>query len=334
MVKYLILCIVFMWCSITLNGKNKSQDEVKDYWIEKYLSVSFPLQSIRINSLFGTRADPFTGRSKHHGGLDLAARYEETLAMFDGYVKAVGYDKSSGKYIVMQCGDYTISYCHLSEIWIEKNMKIYAGDPVGVSGTTGHSTGPHLHITSKLRGKLEDPYDLLLYVKETKMKAIKALQIDEGKVLSPEEFIHRYANAAMKQQKKYGIPASVILAQMAIESKWGNSSLATTGYNFFGIKANRIWLQKGLPYSVHNDDRPNEMFCCFSSPEESIEYHSRLLMSDRYAKCWQYKETDYHNWLLSIKEAGYATRKDYVKCCESVIVRHKLYLYDIEALKM
>lgn len=315
-----------------IHGQNRHRE--KDYWIEQYLSVSFPLQSIRVNSSFGNRTDPFSGKSKLHKGLDLRARYEEVLSMFDGKVNAVGHDGGSGKYITLQHGDYTVSYCHLSEIWVRSGQQVYAGDPIGISGTSGRSTGPHLHITSRLRGKLEDPYDLLLYVKETKSKAIKALRMGEEKMLSPEEFIQRYAQAAMRQQRKYGIPSSVILAQMALESKWGNSSLATCGYNFFGIKANGRWLRQGLPYSVRTDDRPNEKFCSFSSPEESIEYHSRLLMSDRYARCWRYGATDYHNWLLSIKAAGYATRKDYVARCENIISQHKLYLYDREAERM
>ena len=160
-----------------------------------------------------------------------------------------------------------------------------------------------------------------------KKGAIKALRVEGNNLFTPAEFIEHYAAAAMQQQRKYGIPSSVILAQMALESKWGNSNLAQVGYNFFGIKANQSWLNSGLPYSIHDDDRPNEKFCNFLSPEESIEYHSRLLMSDRYARCWRYKPTDYHNWLLSIKAAGYATRKDYVKVCERIIRQHKLYLY-------
>lgn len=56
----------------------------------------FPLESIRINSTFGSRVDPFTGKHKQHKGLDLRARYEEVLSMFDGYVKGVGYDSGSG----------------------------------------------------------------------------------------------------------------------------------------------------------------------------------------------------------------------------------------------
>ena len=327
-----IIVLLLLLCSMGVQSSLAiTEDDIKDYWIDKYLSVSFPLKTIRINSFYGTRADPFNGHTRQHGGLDLAARYEEVLAMFDGYVKATGYDRGSGKYVTMQFGDYTVSYCHLSEIWVEKDMKIYAGEPVGLSGTTGRSTGPHLHITSRLRGKLQDPYNLLVYIRDTKQKAVKALHLDEKKIMTPTEFFKEYASIAMRQQRKYGIPSSVILAQMAFESGWGNSNLAQAGYNFFGIKANSRWLREGLPYSVHNDDRPNEKFCNFNSPEE---YHSRLLMSDRYARCWRYGSKDFHHWLLAIKASGYATRSDYVEKCERIILKHKLYLYDDLAEKM
>jgi len=72
----------------------------------------------------------------------------------------------------------------------------------------------------------------------------------------------------------------------------------------------------------------------FASPEASMEYHSRLLMSDRYKQCWKYSSTDFHNWLVSIKSAGYATARDYVQKCERIIMKHKLYLYDVAAERL
>jgi flagellum-specific peptidoglycan hydrolase FlgJ len=52
------------------------------------------------------------------------------------------------------------------------------------------------------------------------------------------------------------------------------------------------------------------------------------LMSDRYKRCHAYSSTDYHNWLVALKQAGYATAKNYVQLCEQLIKCHKLYLYD------
>ena len=323
--------VLTLFCLSSQAQKKIVDDSLQDYWIEKYLSVSFPLQSIKVSSSFGIRKDPFTGRAKQHCGLDLDARYEDVLAMFDGSVINVGHDSKSGNYIIMRHGDYTVSYCHLSRIWVKEGMRIYAGDPVGVSGSTGRSTGPHLHITSRLRGKLVDPYNLLAYIRDMKQQCLSALHLNEKEILSPDEFFKTYAPAAMRQQRKYGIPASVILSQMALESRWGKSSLAQAGFNFFGIKANRQWLDSGLPYSVHDDDLPNEKFCKFASPEAGMEYHSRLLMTDRYRDCRKYGSTDFHSWLVCIKAAGYATAKDYVRKCERIIMKHKLYLYDMEA---
>lgn len=253
--------------------------------------------------------------------------------MFDGLVEAIGSDRGSGKYIVMRYGVYTVSYCHLSQIWVRQGQAVLAGDAIGVSGNTGRSTGPHLHLTSRYHGQLDDPINLILHIRETRKKALKALNLDDDNLSTPEDFIRRYADIAMRQQKKYGIPASVILAQMAYESGWGSSDLAQKGNNYFGIKCSSSWLRQGLPYSLHSDDRPNEKFCNFSCVEEGVEYHTRLLMSDRYARCWRYGPTDYHNWLKTIKASGYATRKDYVSRCEKIIKKHKLYLYDQKALK-
>lgn len=334
LLKYFLIGVLSS-CSLWCHAQKKAiNTNFQDYWIDKYLSVSFPLRNIVVNSSFGKRKDPFTGKMKDHCGLDLKAYYEEVLAMFDGSVVNIGSDLNSGKYIIMQHGDYTISYCHLSQIWVRKGDNIYAGDPVGVSGNSGRSTGAHLHITSRLRGQLEDPYNLLTYIRDVKLQCITALHISEKTLLSPSDFFKKYAHAAMKQQNKYGIPASVILSQMALESRWGSSTLAQAGFNYFGIKANRSWLNNGLPYSIHDDDLKGEKFCNFASPEASMEYHSKLLMSDRYRKCWRYSSTDFHNWLVSIKAAGYATARDYVQKCERIIMKYKLYLYDAAAKKL
>ena len=141
-------------------------------------------------------------------------------------------------------------------------------------------------------------------------------------------FFEQYAPLAMAQQQKYGIPASVTLAQMYIESAGGTSNLAQMGNNYFGIKCSPQWLAEGRPYSLHNDDKPDEKFCNYATVEESIDHHSRLLMSDRYKRCHSYPSTDYHHWLLALKAAGYATARDYVQLCEQIIRKYQLFRYD------
>lgn len=71
-------------------------------------------------------------------------------------------------------------------------------------------------------------------------------------------YAEKYAEAAMEQMKRYGIPASVILAQGILESSNGQSQLAQNENNHFGIKATSSWLNNGGKYAFYTDDRPNE----------------------------------------------------------------------------
>ena len=144
-----------------------SKDMVQDNrqeWIDLYLSVSYPLNKIKITSQFGNRKDPFTGKKANHGGLDLRAKYEEVYAMMYGQVIKVGSDKRSGNYITIRHGEYTVSYCHLSEILVKKGQVIAPGEPVAISGNTGRSTAPHLHITLRYKSKIINPNILLNFI--------------------------------------------------------------------------------------------------------------------------------------------------------------------------
>ena len=132
-------------------------------------------------------------------------------------------------------------------------------------------------------------------------------------------FFERYAAAAIEEQKRYGIPASVTLAQMAVESGYGESSLAKQDNNYFGIKASKSWLNAGKPWSYHHDDHYNDKFCTFASPLESLEYHSKVLMANRYKACFQYNSDDHYHWISGIKAGGYATDPHYVAKIEKVI---------------
>ena len=99
-----------------------SADMDKKKWMDRYLSVSYPLRYIKVTSPYGYRKDPFTGKSKFHGGLDLRARGDKVMAMMEGVVVKVGQDKTSGKYVTLRHGRYTVSYCHLSKILIVKEI--------------------------------------------------------------------------------------------------------------------------------------------------------------------------------------------------------------------
>uniref|UniRef100_A0AB33J3S1 Glucosaminidase domain-containing protein n=1 Tax=Prevotella sp. GTC17254 TaxID=3236794 RepID=A0AB33J3S1_9BACT len=149
--------------------------------------------------------------------------------------------------------------------------------------------------------------------------------------ISTSDFIDRYAPYAMEQQIKYGIPSSVTLAQMALESTWGTSKLAREDNNFFGIKKGSSWVG-GVGY--HDDDRPNEPFRRYDSAEQSIENHSYVLLQPRYQRrCPVNDSTNHLGWIQGIKAGGYATDANYVSKVEDIIRTYALDKFDLLALQ-
>ncbi len=144
-------------------------------WIGRYMSVSYPLRKIKVNSPYGVRRDPFTGKKSRHNGIDLYARGDDVFAMLDGQVVKIGQDKRSGKYVVLRHGNYTVSYCHLSHILTSKGASVRPGETVGITGSTGRSTGEHLHITVRYRKKYVNPLVLLDAIHKIKSQAFERL---------------------------------------------------------------------------------------------------------------------------------------------------------------
>ena len=126
--------------------------------------VALTLENVHINSGFGMRRHPIYHKRIMHNGIDLSARYEKVYSMFPGTVIKVGQDSRSGKFVTVRTGDYTISYCHLSQQFVKENEFVNAGTNIAISGNTGASTGPHLHLTTKKDGKAFDPTILIEYV--------------------------------------------------------------------------------------------------------------------------------------------------------------------------
>lgn len=144
-----------------------STDTKKKEQVVRYLSVCYPLSHIKINSPYGYRKDPFTGKRKFHNGIDLHARSAKVFAMMQGRVLKVGQDKVSGKYITLQHGSFTVSYCHLSQISVSQGQAVLPGDVVGITGNTGRSTGEHLHITCKYKGETINPSIIFSCVRQS-----------------------------------------------------------------------------------------------------------------------------------------------------------------------
>lgn len=143
------------------------------------------------------------------------------------------------------------------------------------------------------------------------------------------QYIEQYAEYAIEQQRKYGIPASVILAQGILESANGKSQLSRECNNHFGVKASASWIANGGEFGVYTDDKPNEKFCKYSSVADSYEHHSQFLKDNkRYSECFTHGATDYKAWCHSLQKAGYASSNQYAESMISVIDKMGLAKYD------
>ena len=147
------------------------------------------------------------------------------------------------------------------------------------------------------------------------------------------DYIDKYAEAAMEQIRKYGIPASVTLAQGILESASGQSELSRKGNNHFGIKATKTWLDGGGRYLVYTDDKPNEKFCQYASVADSYEHHSLFLRGNkRYANLFELSPDDYVGWTRGLQEDGYASSKQYASSLQALIRQNGLDKYDRQVM--
>lgn len=144
--------------------------------------------------------------------------------------------------------------------------------------------------------------------------------------LTREEYVERYKHIAIAHMERYGIPASITMAQGILESSNGNSFLAQSSNNHFGIKCKKDWLGETFHY---DDDEKDECFRKYPSVEESYRDHAEFLDSQpRYDSLFVYPSTDYRSWARGLKAAGYATAPDYADRLIRVIEENKLYLLD------
>lgn len=143
-------------------------------------------------------------------------------------------------------------------------------------------------------------------------------------------YIELYGEMAMAQQRDYGIPASITLAQGLLESAAGRSTLAREANNHFGIKCHSEW--QG-PSMLRDDDAPDECFRAYESAEESFADHSRFLTRKRYLPLFENDITDYASWARGLSACGYATDPNYADRLIAIIERYSLYDFDTQGGK-
>jgi hypothetical protein len=138
-------------------------------------------------------------------------------------------------------------------------------------------------------------------------------------------YISKFKNIAIIEMNKYGIPASITLAQALLESGVGNSDLAKYANNHFGIKCTTDWKGKGY---YKDDDQKDDCFRVYSNPEESFKDHSEFLKRKRYAALFELDKNDYEGWAKGLKAAGYATNPKYPDLLINIILKNNLQQYD------
>jgi len=116
----------------------------------------------KISSYFGTRPDPFTGVRRFHNGVDIVnAPGTPITAAMAGTVEDVGFNNNYGYYVILRHSGYQTLYGHLSRYVVARRQKVQQGEEIGELGTTGYSTGPHLHFSIFRNGEAVDPLAFL-----------------------------------------------------------------------------------------------------------------------------------------------------------------------------
>jgi murein DD-endopeptidase MepM/ murein hydrolase activator NlpD len=117
----------------------------------------------RLTSPFGWRADPFTGVRSFHTGIDMACPEGTPIyASMGGKVLTSGWSNVFGNYVIItHPNGYQTLYGHMSKVFAKKGQSVNQGTGIGLVGTTGYSTGPHLHFTVYKNGHLIDPRTVL-----------------------------------------------------------------------------------------------------------------------------------------------------------------------------
>ena len=148
--------------------------------------------------------------------------------------------------------------------------------------------------------------------------------------ISVEEYIGQYKDIAIREMKRMGVPAAIILAQGILETENGNSDLVKRSNNHFGIKCKNSWTGEKV---YHDDDESGECFRAYENAEDSYRDHSNYLKgSSRYTFLFRLDPTDYKGWAYGIKRAGYATNPRYPQILIKHIEQYNLQQYTLAGL--
>jgi len=150
------------------------------------------------------------------------------------------------------------------------------------------------------------------------------------------DFIEKYSKPVIEGSKPYKIFPSITMAQMIIESGWGQSDPLSTKYNnFFGIKASSKWTGKTIDLNTPKDAKPISKFRVYDTPLDSITDHSKFLVENkRYEKGGVFSANNPEEQAIAIAKSGYAESKTYADKLIQLINKYDLKKLDIKKVSI
>lgn len=145
---------------------------------------------------------------------------------------------------------------------------------------------------------------------------------DDQEARRTKAYIRRFKDVAMEESKRYGIPASIKMAQGILETNAGGSQLSKQNNNHFGVKCFSRTCKKGH-YSNFGDDSHKDFFRKYGNAWESWRAHSKMLVSGKYRSLLKHGD-DYEAWAHGLKKLGYATAKHYDQTLIELIEKYHL----------
>ena len=260
------------------------KDSIMAGLLHDRLNVCLPLDFLKVNSKYGYRQDPVLKCTKFHDGIDLKCSYDYVYSMLPATVKEVHHgNKGYGNYVILDHGIMECLYGHLSAIVVEEGEIIPAGSVVAISGNTGKSTGPHLHIRLRKNGKSVDPKPFISFLNDYIIRLQdKIAYVRDG--IKPQQELN-IQNLVMEMDRCGITNQRYVVAQALLETGYFTSRVCLECNNLFGLR------------------RPSDgSYYEFDRWEESVKAYKDYVQ-------YKYKGGDY---LLFLKRIGYAEDPDYI----------------------
>ena len=275
-------------CEIAIERDVRVFVNVKDSMMKELLhdrlNVCLPLDFLKVNSNYGYRNDPIYRCTRFHDGIDLNCHYANVYSMLPAVVKKVAHGNHGyGNHVVLEHGDIECLYGHLSVILVSEGDIIPAGTVVGISGNTGKSTGPHLHVRIRNGGKSVNPKPFIDYLNDYITRLQDKIQYLKFGKKPPLDL--NIGNLAMVLEQQGVSHPRIVIAQALLETSYFSSRICVENNNLFGLRHPK----DGTYYE-------------FDNWEESVKAYRDNVQ-------YKYKGGDY---CLFLQRIGYAEDPDYV----------------------